>query len=198
MVIEGRKIVLRDWVMADLPVYQSWLSNDYEWKQFNGPYFVMDESKVPARIGRLQKAIEAAEWSNPRRRLVIADRATDAFVGVVSRYWESKETNWLSVGIVIYDPTQWNGGIGFEAFGLWSDYILREMPELVRLGLGTWSGNVRMMRLAQKLGFQQEACFRMARIVRGEYYDSVAYGVLRTEWEGLYPDGFAAFLKDGG
>jgi putative hydrolase of HD superfamily len=41
------------------------------------------------------------------------------------------------------------------------------MPKLVRLGLDTWSGNVRMMRLAEKLGFVQEACFRMARIVRG-------------------------------
>ena len=197
MVIEGRKIVLRDWVMDDLPVYEGWLSNDFEWKQFNGPYYVMDESKVPERIGRLRKAIEAAEWSNPRRRLVIAARETDAFVGLVSRYWESEETNWLSVGIVIYDPTNWSGGLGFEALGIWSDYIFTAMPELVRLGLGTWSGNVRMMRLAEKLGYVEEARRRMARIVRGEYYDSMGYGVLRTEWEGLYPEGFRAFLEIG-
>lgn len=198
MILKGNKIVLRDWLVTDLPVYQSWLSNDHEWKQFDGPYFVMDESKVPERIGRLHEAIAAAEWSNPRQRLAIADRATNDFMGMVSRYWESEETKWLSVGISIYNPTQWGGGLGFEALGLWSDYILREMPELVRLGLGTWSGNVRMMRLAEKLGFKQEACFRKARIVRGAYYDSLGYGVLREEWEARYPQGFAAFLQQRG
>jgi putative hydrolase of HD superfamily len=147
---------------------------------------------------RFQKEIRAAEWSDPRVRLVIADRETGVFRGMVSRYWESEETKWLSLGITIYDPAYWSGGIGFEAFGLWSDYVLRQMPELVRVGLGTWSGNVRMMRLAEKLGFVQEACFRKARIVRGEYYDSVGYGVLREEWEALYPAGFAAFLNNGG
>jgi putative hydrolase of HD superfamily len=197
MIVEGKKIGLRDWVMADLPVYQGWLANDHEWKQFDGPYFLMDESKVPERIGRLRDAITAAEWSNPRHRLVIADRATDAFVGMVSRYWESEETNWLSVGIAIYDPAHWSRGIGFEALGLWSDYVLRTMPELVRVGLATWSGNERMMHLADKLGFMQEARFRLARIVRGNYYDSMGYGVLRTEWEALYPHGFAACLHDG-
>lgn len=198
MILKGNKIVLRDWIVADLPVYQSWLSNDHEWKQFDGPYFVMDESKVPERIGRLHEAIAAAEWSNPRQRLAIADRATNDFMGMVSRYWESEETKWLSIGISIYDPAYWGGGLGFEALGLWSDYILREMPELVRLGLGTWSGNVRMMRLAEKLGFKQEACFRKARIVRGAYYDSLGYGVLREEWEVRYPQGFAAFLQQRG
>ena len=76
MQLLGKQIVLRDWLETDLPVYQSWMSNDHEWKQFDGPYFVMDESKVQERIGRLSEAVAAAEWSNPRQRLAIADRAT--------------------------------------------------------------------------------------------------------------------------
>jgi RimJ/RimL family protein N-acetyltransferase len=51
-----------------------------------------------------------------------------------------------------------------------------------------------MMALAQKLGFQQEACIRRARIIKGCYYDSVAYGILREEWRERYPVGFAAQL----
>lgn len=198
MQIIGKRIVLRDWQESDLPIYQGWLSNDHQWMQFDGPYYVLDESKVPEIIGRLRETVAAAAWANPRQRLAIADRATNAFMGMVSRYWESEETKWLSVGIAIYDPAHWGGGLGFEALGLWSDYILQEMPELVRLGLRTWSGNERMMRLAVKLGFVQEACFRKARIVRGEYYDSVGYGILREEWEGRYPQGFGAFLPQRG
>jgi RimJ/RimL family protein N-acetyltransferase len=40
-----------------------------------------------------------------------------------------------------------------------------------------------MMQVGRKLGFTQEGRFRKARIVRGEYFDSVVYGVLREEWE---------------
>lgn len=46
----------------------------------------------------------------------------------------------------------------------------------------TWSGNPRMMALARKLGFQQEARLRKVRYYQGEYYDSVKFGVLRDEW----------------
>jgi len=39
-----------------------------------------------------------------------------------------------------------------------------------------------MIRLALKLGMIEEARFRNARIVLGNYYDSVSYGILREEW----------------
>ncbi len=39
-----------------------------------------------------------------------------------------------------------------------------------------------MMALAEKLGFKKEAEYRKARIVDGQYYDSVSYGILREEW----------------
>jgi len=40
-----------------------------------------------------------------------------------------------------------------------------------------------MIKLARKLGFQQEACFRKARIVDGKYYDGLGFGILREEWK---------------
>lgn len=48
-----------------------------------------------------------------------------------------------------------------------------------------------MIRLAAKLGFQEEARFRKARIVNGEYYDGLGYGILREEWAGRFPRGSA-------
>ncbi|MDK2966268.1 MAG: hypothetical protein PWP53_1880 [Lacrimispora sp.] len=50
------------------------------------------------------------------------------------------------------------------------------------IGSVTWSGNLRMMRLAEKLGLKKEAVYRKARIVDHTYYDSVSYGILRDEW----------------
>jgi RimJ/RimL family protein N-acetyltransferase len=39
-----------------------------------------------------------------------------------------------------------------------------------------------MCRVGAKLGWTREAVFREAREVRGRRYDSVVYGILRSEW----------------
>lgn len=93
------------------------------------------------------------------------------------------------------NPAAWGHGIGYEALGLWCDYLFKVMPTLARLDLRTWSGNPGMMRLAQKLGYKEEACFRKARIVRGRYYDRPGYGMLREEWDARYPGGFVTSLS---
>ncbi len=146
-------------------------------------------------IGRARCHITVSDWPVPRRCLVIAMADTDAFIGIVSWYWESEETNWLSLGIVIFDPACWSQGYGHEALGLWCQYLFDALPAIVRLDLRTWSGNHGMVRLAEKLGFVQEVRFRMARIVNGVYFDGLGYRVLRSEWETRYPPGFAKHLS---
>ena len=58
--------------------------------------------------------------------------------------------------------------------------------QLARIGITTWSGNERMMGLSKKLGMKKEAVYRKARIVEGEYFDSVSYGILKTEWDEIH------------
>jgi hypothetical protein len=78
-----------------------------------------------------------------------------------------------------------------EALGLWCDYLLAALPSLVRLDLRTWDGNERMVSLAKRLGFREEARFRRARMVKGERCDGLGFGVLREEWYGMFPGGFS-------
>lgn len=193
MRLEGKQITLRDWVLADLPVYAEWMNPSHRWHELDGPYYPRPTAEETQKINaKRREVIETNRFLSPRINLVIAQ--DDALIGVVSRYWQSEETNWLSVGIVIYNPAQWGKGLGYEALGLWSDYLFAAMPQLARLDLRTWSGNEGMMRLALKLGYQEEARFRKARIVNGDYYDGMGYGVLREEWTAQYPLGFAASL----
>jgi RimJ/RimL family protein N-acetyltransferase len=74
--------------------------------------------------------------------------ANETVIGTVSYYWEHRESLWLEVGIVIYDPSYWNGGYGSEALKLWIDHLFSVLP-LVRIGLTTWSGNQKMIRCAE-------------------------------------------------
>lgn len=126
--------------------------------------------------------------------MAICSKSDNELIGSVNCYWIGRETHWLAIGIDIYDPQNWRQGYGFEALGLWIDYLFESYSEIVRLDIRTWSGNKGMMRLAEKLGFTLEARFRKARIVKGAYFDSLGYGILREEWGKRYPEGFMKHL----
>jgi RimJ/RimL family protein N-acetyltransferase len=178
----GSNLILRDWSEADLPVYREWLEPGHRWVETDAPYypqFTADEADehVASLLAR-----EEAPSAIPTR-LAIQMKEGGVFVGSVSRYWISIETQWLAAGIAIFDPDYWGKGVGREALGLWIDFLFEAMPDLVRLDLQTWSGNVGMIKLAQKLGFTEEARYRQARIVNGFYYDAIGYGILKSEWQ---------------
>lgn len=124
--------------------------------------------------------METASTDKVRSHLII--EIDGEVKGKVGRYWVSEVTNWFEIGIVICDSAYWSGGYGTEAFRMWMDYLFSHL-DTVRLGIGTWSGNERMMRLAAKCGMAEEARVRKARIVRGQYYDAIKMGILREEWE---------------
>ena len=65
----------------------------------------------------------------------------------------------------------------------WVSDTFNTYAEIEHVGLTTWSGNIRMMKVAERIGMQQEACIRKVRYHNGYYYDSVKYGVLREEWQ---------------
>lgn len=180
--LPGLKIRLRDWSIADLVQYRHWQKPGHQWQTLDGPYYQSKSDESAVKAENLRKHIESTPLPSVRMNLAIADLATDKLIGSVTSYWESVETNWLCIGITIYDPHHWGQGIGAEAMKLWIDYLFQHRPELVRLDMRTWSGNQGLMHLAQKLGFKQEACFRQARIVDGKYYDGLGYGILRSEW----------------
>jgi putative hydrolase of HD superfamily len=189
--LSSKNILIRDWRLHDLEPYAHWLQPGHKWQDFDGPYYArLEAAKIPDLIARLRERIIVKLWDDVRRDLVIARKTDEVLIGRVSWYWQSKETNWLSIGIAVYDPAIWGQGIGYEALGLWCEYLWTAVPTIVRLDLRTWSGNIGMMRLAEKLGFREEARFRQARIVNGEYYDGMGYGILREEWQAYYPDGF--------
>ncbi len=191
---ESRSVRLRHWRLEDLPEYRDWLRPHQEWHEWDGPYFpVISAENADAYVERLAEVVktqggiawardgDAPDRSLPVTLAVVADTATDALVGVVSWHWESRETEWARMGISIYDPGLRGSGRGAEALALWTTYLFGA-SNWRRLDFGTWSGNTAMVRVGEKLGFTLEGRFRDARVVRGQVFDSVVFGVLRDEW----------------
>jgi putative hydrolase of HD superfamily len=166
------------------------------YQELEGPYDPRPtETEIEQIFARLRETLTARQVTDPWRNLVIANRATDELFGRVSWYWQSEETQWLGGSICLFDPAIWGQGIGYEALGLWSEYLFAVMPRLPRLDLRTWSGNHGMMRLAEKLGYRLEARLRKARMVHDHSYDGMGYGILREEWLARSPHGFATSLQ---
>ena len=176
-------IVLRELELKDLEAYSYWNNPSREFHKYNGPYYTkMDEPALIRYVDKLGLALLRGEKNVLKNKKVIAERETGELIGEVNWYWKSEETLWMEVGVAIFNERYWGKGIGAAALTMWIDEIFTKRPELVRIGLSTWSGNLRMMKLAEKLGLKQEAIYRKARIVAGQYYDSVSFGILKEDW----------------
>ncbi|QFT13231.1 GNAT family N-acetyltransferase [Vibrio sp. THAF190c] len=174
--MEQKRINIRPAKASELTEVHALVTSNNEWTKYNGPYFSYSHPTLEQfKASFFQRLLSGTEL-----QLITAD---DIPIGTVNCYWECEETRWLEAGVVIYDANYWGQGIAALAVSLWVSYLFAT-KEIERVGLTTWSGNPRMMSLASKLGFQQEARLRKVRYFEGEYYDSIKYGVLRSEWEG--------------
>ena len=177
------KIILRELELKDLEDYLDWTQPSREYHKYNGPYFKKSsEEEQKEYVEDLKIQLKKGEKNVLSNKKIIANFESDEIIGEVNWYWKSEETLWMEVGLVIFNENYWGCGIGYEALILWIDEIFDCNSDLVRIGLSTWSGNIRMIKLAEKLELKKEAVYRKARIVDGKYYDSVSFGLLKEEW----------------
>ncbi|OMC69179.1 GNAT family N-acetyltransferase [Paenibacillus sp. FSL H7-0326] len=173
---KDKEITIRPIEQGDLPRLWELIYKDEnpEWKQWDAPYFA-HHTKSWEEFTEMQ-----GSWIACDHRWVIT--AHEEICGMVSYYYEDEQKNWLEMGIVLHQPNSWNKSVGTRALSLWIDHLFNHLP-LIRVGLTTWSGNTRMIRVAEKLGMQIEGRIRKVRFYNGKHYDSIRMGMLREEWE---------------
>ncbi|MGL5884558.1 MAG: GNAT family N-acetyltransferase [Bombilactobacillus sp.] len=146
------------------------------WKKWDAPYF---NDHFPSLEEFLTPEGSAFYNQNPFFQVIMIDNQMQ---GCVSAYYEDGNLKrWLEIGIVIYSEKFWRQGIGFESLKIWLNYLWQKVS-LPHIGLTTWSGNQGMIHLAQKLGMKEEARVRQVRYYQNRYWDSIKYGILRSEW----------------
>ncbi|WP_409289997.1 GNAT family N-acetyltransferase [Peribacillus sp. SCS-37] len=171
-----KELVLRPIAEKDLPVLWKLKYSEElpQWKKWDAPYFE-------------HKHLPFSEYMKIKDEIINQDscwaiEVNGELIGTISYYWEHQPSRWMEMGIGIYNPAYWNGGWGTKALSLWITHIFHSF-DIARIGYTTWSGNVRMIRLGEKLGMQLEGRMRKVRYHDGEYYDSIRMGLLREEWE---------------
>ena len=181
--IEGPRLRLRDWTNADIERLPGLLDPDRPWHQTNGPYFgAPTEEQTRAQVDRFADLAGTPLAHLPVPRTMLAMEFEGRLIGVATWYWESKETDWRRMGVVIHDEDYWGEGLGTEAMAVWTSYLF-ETTDALRLDFATYSGNPGMIAIGRTLGFVEEGRFRAARRWSGGVHDSVVMGLLREEWE---------------
>lgn len=171
-------VVLRDRQPDDIPEMARWLTDPQAaWRDWDSPY-------MPA--GQTTETMEAYVRFMQATAPEADERVIDVgglVVGMVNRDEEEPAGGgWWDLGILIFNPDYWGGGVGSRALKLWVQDTL-DWTDAHTLTFTTWSGNERMIRAARRLGFRECARVREARVVNGERFDSVRFDLLRREWQ---------------
>ena len=197
MQIQYQNIVLRDMRESDIADDIRWNTIETEWALWDAPWEMEEELKSFDPEDYRQKELARLARPLPEHRLSLEiETAAGAHIGGVNCYCIDDDYNWLAsvpkteearraarwaVGIEINEPACWSGGWGTMALTAWVRYHLD--AGYTDLYTQTWSGNVRMVGLAEKLGFRE--CRRRTgiRTVRGESYDGLTFRLDRAAFE---------------
>lgn len=171
-------IELRDIIESDIEDYVRWFTVDTEWDNWDAPWEPLDPSTPEhehARWTRYYHNVQAKDRNEMRWRFEIVQDGRH--IGWVSSYTDTdyypNPDELPAIGITIVDPAGRSKGAGTEALRLFIAYLKgRGYPAAYTQ---TWSGNLPMIRVAEKLGFR-EVCRKVGfREVRGEKYDAVTF-----------------------
>lgn len=194
MQIPYLNILLRDMEEKDIADEIRWHTTETEWALWDGPW---EMEEVLAAFDPEKHRREELEWlakPKPDHRLSLELDVSGVHIGSVNAYCLDENLDWKAlqteedrkaqrwaVGIDICDSAYWSGGWGTRALTGYIHYHLKE--GYTDLYTQTWSGNVRMIALAQKLGFRE--CKRKPglRQVRGGTYDGLTFQLDREAFE---------------
>ncbi len=184
MHIEYENIILRDMIESDIEDYVRWFTLEREWENWDAPWEKEDTSEETERTSwrDYYESVKALHDTTRRWKMEIV--CNNRHIGWVSSYPIDENYEWIdevkdgqtvyhAVGICICEPEIWGKGIGTNALRAFMNYYFEN--GVVELYTQTWSGNVRMLRCAEKLGFVE--CNRNigTREVNGHKYDGLTF-----------------------
>lgn len=182
------QLTLRERCETDLPALWRWTHGETapEWKRWDAPYFHAHDHAPPLTYAAYLERERAAGAPGPHRRVIALG---DTCIGDVSRSEEAPAGGgWWELGITIFDPRHWGGGLGREALRQWTAATFADTGAHV-LTLTTWSGNERLVRAAARAGYRECARIPEARAWQEQRWDSVKLATLRREWHNAGHDG---------
>lgn len=189
MTIWGKDIVLRDFKESDIEKRIYWETVETEWQQWDAPweYEGLSESEKESELqGYIQsmhrwvKRDSQLTDEQTRYRFQIAlNNEQQDYIGwcnaycIDGDYSYTDDEGYCAVGINIPEVSERGKGYATRALCMFIQYLLDrgENPIFTQ----TWSGNHRMIHVAEKIGFEECRRKENFRMVRGKRYDGLTF-----------------------
>lgn len=187
MEITFDNITLRDYVLSDVEDEVRWTNVDTEWFRSDTPWMTLEPVDADELRADMVEIINSMPEDAIRWRFEID--VDGKHIGLLSSYYldeNFEHTPWESIdqsknalgnnsirclGIEICEMNYWGKGIGTKALTAFMEYY-RSVGENHFL-IETWSGNLRMLGCAKKLGFYEVKRTKAAHIVDGKEFDAL-------------------------
>ena len=185
MKIEYKDIILRDMTEADIEDDIRWYTLETDWSNWDAPWEPLPDISNTDSY-RKKELLKLAEPKDKIRWGFEIETAEGNHIGTVNSYMINENFEWISVkdiklgdkalrtvGISICESSFCGKGFGTKALAAFVNYYLENGED--EIYCQTWSGNIRMVKCAEKLGF--EICKRKIdyREVNGKKYDGLTF-----------------------
>ena len=186
MKIKFENIVLRDMKKSDIEDYVRWFTTEIQWMNWDAPWEkeTLDADAQRESWTKYYESMQGMPDDVTRWKFEI--EAEGRHIGWVSSYLTDENYEWISskqvkdgqtvhetIGIGICESNLWGKHLGTNALCAFIRYYADH--ECKEIYTQTWSGNVRMIRVAEKLGFQECNRVKEEREVDGHKYDGLTF-----------------------
>ena len=174
--LEGQQTRLRAYTKDDLPLRRAYL-NDVDLSRLVYPGILF-----PLRPEDEEKWYESLDPKSDKQYSFAVESKDDSlYVGCCTVCDIDAKNRSASIGIFI-GKEHWRKGYGSDALRILLRFCFGEV-NLNKIMLQVYSFNTPAIRCYEKLGFKTEGVLRQAIFRDGQYHDTVAMGMLRSEWE---------------
>lgn len=173
MQLKNDDITLRYIKEDDIKNYINWTTVETEWLKWDSPW-VQDENND--NFLNWQKELIKKE---PTAKKLEIEMPNGEHIGWVSSYYINGDKEKIAMGIDIPPMSARRKGYGKAALTLFMESLF-ETKEI--LYIQTWSGNLAMIALSEKLGFNEVKWLKDLREGNGEKYDILTYSITKDEF----------------
>ena len=186
MEIKFKNIILRDMIESDIEDYVRWFTTETEWSKTDAPWEPIESDEEAERASWQEYYESVKDLPDDVRRWKFEIVCNGRHIGWVSSYMMNERYEWIgadtiqpgqtvyrAIGIDICEPDVWGKGVGANALRAFMNYYFENGVD--ELYTQTWSGNVRMLRCAEKLGFEECNRYVGSRQVEGKTYDGLTF-----------------------
>ncbi len=180
MRLENNKIILRDFIKEDIEDVIRWETIETEWQLWDAPWEDNDFNSGEYRKRMMNLLNKKRENTSMRYRFEICIKdELETHIGwcniykIDSKFNYTKNLGNYTIGIDIPKVNARQKGYATAAWKLLIDYLISK--GIKDIYTQTWSGNLRVIGLATKIGFEECDCIVNKRIVRGDLYDGLTF-----------------------